>query len=152
MTAPILHPKVERGCNLLTLVAFKTGTSSDHSQSPNALFEHQKTYEGLSYYSPQVYKKVYFVLWTVDFLYLWDFHNNHSLGWFYCVESLSPQASQKLTFIYYHTNMWERVTLSLRLHCLCREVVELVLPETKEGCHSNVEHPEAQGLGYASPA
>ena len=31
-------------------------------------------------------------------------------------------------------------------------MVELVPPETEEGCHSNMEHPEAQGLAYASSA
>jgi len=42
--------------------------------------------------------------------------------------------------------------LSLRLHHVCGGVAELVPPETEEGCHSNVEHPKAQGLAYASSA
>ena len=42
--------------------------------------------------------------------------------------------------------------LSLGLHRVCRGVAELAPPETEEGCHSNVEHPEAQGLAYASSA
>ena len=42
--------------------------------------------------------------------------------------------------------------LSLGLHRVCRGVAELAPPETKEGCHSNVEHPKAQGLAYASSA
>ena len=42
--------------------------------------------------------------------------------------------------------------LSLRLHRICGGVAELAPPETEEGYHSNVEHPEAQELAFASSA
>jgi len=42
--------------------------------------------------------------------------------------------------------------LSLGLYHICGGVAELVLPKAEKGYHSNVEHPEAQGLAFASPA